>query len=61
MAKTPKDVMDLAKKAGIKIVDLRFIDLPGVWQHFSIPVDDLRPSYSKMAWVLTVRAFAAIK
>jgi glutamine synthetase len=41
MAKNPKEVMDLAKKAGVKIVDLRFIDLPGVWQHFSIPVDDL--------------------
>jgi glutamine synthetase len=41
MAKTPKDVIDLAKSSGIQIVDLRFIDLPGVWQHFSIPVDDL--------------------
>jgi len=41
MAKNPKEVMELAKKAGIKIVDLRFIDLPGVWQHFSIPVEDL--------------------
>ena len=43
MAKTPKDVIDLAKSSGIQIVDLRFIDLPGVWQHFSIPVDDLTP------------------
>jgi glutamine synthetase len=43
MAKTPKDVINLAKEAGVKIVDLRFIDLPGVWQHFSIPVDDLTP------------------
>jgi glutamine synthetase len=41
MAKNPKEAMDLAKKAGVKIVDLRFIDLPGVWQHFSIPVEDL--------------------
>jgi len=41
MAKNPQEVIDLAKKAGIKIVDLRFIDLPGVWQHFSIPVEDL--------------------
>lgn len=43
MAKTPQDVVDLAKSAGIQIVDFRFIDLPGVWQHFSIPVDDLTP------------------
>jgi glutamine synthetase len=41
MAKTPQDVIELAKGAGIQIVDFRFIDLPGVWQHFSIPVDDL--------------------
>ena len=43
MAKTPNDVINLAKKAGVKIIDLRFIDLPGVWQHFSIPVEDLGP------------------
>ena len=41
MAKTPNDVRKLAKDAGVKIVDLRFVDLPGVWQHFSIPVEDL--------------------
>jgi len=41
MAKTPNDVRELAKSAGVKIVDLRFIDMPGVWQHFSIPVEDL--------------------
>jgi glutamine synthetase len=41
MAKNPKEVIELAKSAGVKIVDVRFIDLPGVWQHFSIPVDDL--------------------
>src|SRR5579863_504411 len=41
MAKTPDEVKQLAKKAGVKIVDLRFVDLPGMWQHFSIPVEDL--------------------
>ena len=41
MAKTPDEVRQLAKKAGVKIVDLRFVDLPGMWQHFSIPVEDL--------------------
>src|SRR5712691_10277156 len=38
---TPKDVFKLAKEKGAKIVDLRFIDVPGLWQHFSIPVGDL--------------------
>jgi glutamine synthetase len=36
-----KDVIRLAKEAGVKIVDLRFVDLPGTWQHFSIPVEEL--------------------
>jgi glutamine synthetase len=38
---TPKDVLKLAKEKGIQIVDLRFIDLPGTWQHFSISVSEL--------------------
>jgi len=41
MPRTPNEVKKLAKDAGVKIVDLRFIDLPGMWQHFSIPVEDL--------------------
>ena len=41
MPKTPSDVRKLAKDAGISIVDLKFVDLPGVWQHFSIPVENL--------------------
>src|SRR5438132_709808 len=38
---TAKDVLKLAKEKGAKIVDLRFIDLPGLWQHFSIPMSEL--------------------
>src|SRR5262249_16038480 len=41
MAKTPKDVRKLAEDSGAKIVDLRFVDLPGIWQHFSLPAKDL--------------------
>jgi glutamine synthetase len=41
MANTPADVRKRAKEAGAQIVDLMFVDLPGVWQHFSIPVKDL--------------------
>jgi glutamine synthetase len=37
----PKDVLDLAKQAGAVMVDLRFIDLPGVWQHTSVPIHRL--------------------
>lgn len=35
MSKTVADVLAMA--AGVQMVDLRFTDLPGVWQHFTIP------------------------
>jgi glutamine synthetase len=35
MAKTVKEVLAMGKT--VQMVDLRFIDLPGTWQHFSIP------------------------
>jgi glutamine synthetase len=41
MPKTPDEVQKQARDASVKIVDLKFVDLPGVWQHFSIPVEDL--------------------
>ena len=31
----------MAKEAGTEIVDLRFCDLPGLMQHFSVPVSEL--------------------
>jgi glutamine synthetase len=37
----PRDVMDLCEKKGVQMIDLRFCDLPGAWQHFSIPVEEL--------------------
>jgi glutamine synthetase len=36
MAKTVADVLKLGKD--VKMVDVRFIDMPGTWQHFTIPV-----------------------
>jgi glutamine synthetase len=38
---TPREVIDLATEREAKIVDVRFVDLPGMWQHFSIPVHTL--------------------
>jgi len=35
---TPKEVLNMAKENGAKMVDLKFIDLPGLWQHFSVPI-----------------------
>ena len=38
---TPKDVLAMAKTEGVEIVDLRFSDLPGLMQHFSVPTAEL--------------------
>ena len=33
---TVNDVMAKIEKEGIRVVDLRFVDLPGLWQHFTV-------------------------
>ncbi len=38
---TPQAVLDYAKKHGAKFVDLKFCDMPGMWQHFTIPLHQL--------------------
>lgn len=38
---TPKQALELAKKAGVKMVDIKFVDTFGSWQHFSVPVGEL--------------------
>lgn len=38
---SPKDVLALVKEKDLKIVDVKFVDLPGTWQHFSIPATEL--------------------
>jgi len=37
MANTPEDVMRLAQEQGARMVDVKFCDVPGTWQHFSVP------------------------
>lgn len=34
---TPEDVLRTIKDDKIEMIDLRFTDLPGLWQHFSVP------------------------
>ena len=38
MAKTPGEVVQLARESKIEMIDLRFVDMPGTWQHFSMPI-----------------------
>ena len=41
----PADVIQLAKDKGIKMVDLKFTDVPGTLQHFSIPVGQMDENF----------------
>jgi glutamine synthetase len=41
---TPKQVLEYAKENEAKVVDLRFMDFPGVWQHFTVPLSELEES-----------------
>jgi glutamine synthetase len=41
MVETPQDVLALCREKDIKAVDIRFMDFPGLWQHFTIPVNKL--------------------
>lgn len=38
---TPEKVLEMAKEKGAKVVDIRFMDFPGIWQHFSVPLGEL--------------------
>ena len=40
----PAEVIERARRAGVQVVDVRFVDLPGTWQHFSIPIGELEES-----------------
>ncbi len=41
---TPKDLIERARELAVQIVDLRFTDLIGTWQHMSIPVNEFTES-----------------
>ncbi len=38
MASTPEEVMRFARENGVRMVDVKFADVPGGWQHFSVPM-----------------------
>ncbi|MBN1671804.1 MAG: type I glutamate--ammonia ligase [Kiritimatiellae bacterium] len=39
--KTVADVIQFIRKEAIEVVDLRFMDFPGLWQHFSVPAREV--------------------
>jgi glutamine synthetase len=38
---TPKDILKLCQENHVRFVDLRFMDFPGLWQHTTVPVNEL--------------------
>ena len=38
---SPKDILARIEKEGVQVVDFRFMDFPGLWQHFSVPAREL--------------------
>jgi glutamine synthetase len=38
---TAKEVVKFAKEQGARMVDLKFMDFPGMWQHFTVPIVQL--------------------
>ena len=38
---SPRELIEFAEKNNVKIVDFKFMDIPGLWQHFSISFRDL--------------------
>ncbi|MBU2549502.1 MAG: type I glutamate--ammonia ligase [Proteobacteria bacterium] len=41
---TPKQVLEFAKKNKAVMLDVKFMDFPGLWQHFSVPIAQLEES-----------------
>ncbi len=41
---TPQDVMAFAKEHNAQMVDFRFLDFPGIWQHFTVPISEFDES-----------------
>lgn len=44
MSKTPQDVIAFARDSNVEMVDLKFVDFPGVWQHLTVPIGALQAS-----------------
>ncbi len=41
---TAQDVLQRIKDQGIKLIDLKFVDLPGIWQHLTVHYDQIDES-----------------
>lgn len=44
MARSPQDILNWIKNENIQVVDLKFIDMPGIWQHLTLYQDQINES-----------------
>jgi glutamine synthetase len=44
MTQTAQEVLNLIKEKDIKLIDLKFIDTPGIWQHLTVYYDQIDES-----------------
>ncbi len=59
----PKTVLEFVKKNGVKMLDLRFTDLPGLQHHVSYPIDQLSEASFDEGYGMdgsSIRGWAAI-
>ena len=54
-----EEVIKFIADEAIEFVDIRFTDLPGIQQHFSITAGAFEADPSRTAWPSTVRRCAA--
>ncbi|HUX66768.1 MAG TPA: type I glutamate--ammonia ligase [Terriglobales bacterium] len=60
---TPKEILEFCKKNEVKIVDVRFTDLPGLWHHVSFPISQVSESSFEEGFGMdgsSIRGWAAI-
>jgi len=58
-----KTVLEFVKKNGVKLLDLRFTDIPGLWHHVSYPIDQLTEESFEEGFGMdgsSIRGWAAI-
>jgi glutamine synthetase len=59
----PKGVLEFAEKHHAKILDMRFIDVPGIWQHVSFPIHEFSEKSFKEGFgfdASSIRGWASI-
>ncbi|CCH65241.1 Glutamine synthetase type I [Richelia intracellularis HM01] len=54
---TPQEILSMLGDEKIKMVDLKFVDMPGTWQHLTLYYNQIDEISLQMAYLLMVLAF----